>query len=189
MKMKLRFSESEIGDLANGYVEYQESGGVHYRDEEEQVIGFRGKIQGRGYLIRYELYKVADWVLRVYGADTVDRVLENPDASIKISTTQAFTVTDDWEKLMTLTELHGIGQTTASAILHLYDREQYPIFSRRSRWSVGLEREKELSYHLWLEYVAFCRDIANRNGICMRMLDRALWFYSYNNSAGNYDEV
>ena len=187
--MKLRFCESEIDDWANCYTEYQESEGVHYRDEEEQVIGFRGKIQRRGYLTQYELYKVADWVLRVYGVDAVNLAKENPDASIKVSTTQAFTVTDDWEKLMTLTELRGIGQTTASAILHLYDKGRYPILSKPALWSVGDRARDYYPPWLWLEYIAFCRDIANRNGVEMRTLDRALWFYSYDNSAGNYDEV
>ena len=88
--MKLRFCESEIDDLANCYTEYKESEGVHYRDEEEQVIGFRGKIQRRGYLTQYELYKVADWVLRVYGVDVVNFAKENPDASIEVSTTATF---------------------------------------------------------------------------------------------------
>lgn len=180
MKMKLRFCESEIDDLANGYTEYQKSEGVHYPEEEEQVIGFRGRIQGRGYhLTRYELYKVADWVLRVYGGDTVDRVLKNPDASIEVSTRQSFASVDDWEKLMALTELRGIGQTTASAILHLYDKGQYPILSGRALWSVGDSQRDFYPDWLWLEYIKFCRDIANRNGVEMRTLDKALWFYSY----------
>ena len=187
--MRLRFRESEIDDLANGYIEYQESAGVHYRHEEEEVIRFRDDIQGRGHLTQYHLYKVADWVLRVYGMDAVNRAKENPDTSIEVSTTQAFAVTDDWEKLMTLTELRGIGQTTASAILHLYDKGQYPILSGRALWSVGDSQRDYYPDWLWLKYIEFCRDIANRNGICMRTLDRALWFYSYNNSTRNYDEV
>ena len=187
--MRLRFCESEIDDLANGYMEYQESEGVHYPDEEKQVIGFRSKIQGRGCLTQYELYKVADWVLRVYGADTVDRVRDNSETHIELTTRQTFTVTDDWEKLMTLDQLHGIGQTTASAILHLYDKGQYPILSGRALWSVRESRRDCYPERIWLKYIGFCRNIANRNGVEMRTLDRALWFYSYNNSAGNYDEV
>ena len=187
--MRLRFSESDINDLANDYTEYQESAGVHHREIEDRVIEFRDKIQERGYLIKNELHKVSDWISSVYGESTADRTSENADTFIEVNTRQAFTSTDDWEKLQYLMELQGVGQTTASAILHLYDNRQYPIFSQRSRWSVGLERGKNLSYHLWLEYVAFCRDIVNRNGVKMRTLDRALWFYSYNNSARNYHEV
>ncbi len=65
--MKLRFCESEIDDLANCYTEYQEAQGAHHREIEERVIGFRDKIQRRGYLTQYELYQVAHWTLSVYG--------------------------------------------------------------------------------------------------------------------------
>ena len=177
--MRLRFSESDINDLANGYTEYQESKGVHYREREEQVIGFRDDIQGRGCLTKYELYKVADWKLSVYGEDAAELTSKNPDGLIQVTTRQAFTSTDHWEKLMYLTELRGIGQSTASAILHLYDEGQYPILDIHALWSAGLEKKKRTSYPFWLEYIAFCRDIANRNGVDMRTLDRALWFYSY----------
>ena len=103
-------------------------------------------------------------------------------------TRQAFTSTDHWEKVLYLTELRGIGQSTASAILHLYDEGQYPILDIHALWSAGLKKKKRTSYPFWLEYIEFCRDIANRNGVDMRTLDRALWFYSYDNSASNYDE-
>ena len=179
--MKLRFCESEIDDLANCYTEYQEAQGAHHREIEEQVIGFRDKIQRRGYLTQYELYKVADWVLSVYGESTADPTKNNRDAFIEVTTRQAFTATDDWAKLLSLTELCGIGQTTASAILHLYDKRQYPILSKPALWSVGDRARDYYPPWLWLEYIAFCRDIANRNGVEMRTLDRALWFYSYDN--------
>ena len=179
MKMKLRFCESEIDYWANGYTEYQESKGVHYPEKEEQVIGFRDGVQRRGHLTQYELYKVADWVLSVYGDSTADPTLNNRDAFIEVITRQSFTSVDDWEKLMTLKELKGIGQTTASAILHLYDKRQYPILSNPALWSVGDRGRDYYPDWLWLEYIEFCQDIANRNGVEMRTLDRALWFYSY----------
>ena len=184
MEMKLRFCESEIDDLANGYTEHQESEGMHHRERENQVIGFRDGIQRRGYLTKYELYKVAYWKLSVYGEDAAEPTLKNPDDLIRVTTKQAFTSTDDWGKLLSLTEqLRGIGQSAASAILHLYDKGQYPILDVHALWSVGLKKKRRKEYPFWLEYIAFCRDIANRNGVDMRTLDRALWFYSYNNSA------
>ncbi|MYC74981.1 hypothetical protein F4X10_04305 [Candidatus Poribacteria bacterium] len=183
--MKLRFCKSKINYWANRYTECQRPDG---RERENQVIELRCNIQQRGYLTQYELYKVADWVLSVYGGATVDSV-ENPDASIEVSTRQAFTSVDDWEKLMTLTELHGIGQTTASAILHLYDKGKYPILSGRALWSVGDSQRDYYPPRLWLKYIECCRDIANRNRVEMRTLDRALWFYSYDNSARNYNKV
>ena len=172
MEMKLRFSESDINDLANRYTQYQ---GVYYREREQQVIGLRDDIQRRGYLTKDDLHTIAYWKSHRRAALT----LENADAFIEEITTQALTSTDDWGKLLALTKLRGIGQPTASAILHLYDKGQYPILDVRALWSVGDRGRNYYHSWLWLEYIAFCRDIANRNGIDMRTLDRALWFYSY----------
>ena len=138
----------------------------------------RDEIQRRGYLTKDELYKVAYWKTRNIFR-RADFTLKNPRTFIKEITTKAFTYTDDWEKLLSLTELQGIGQATASAILHLYDKGQYPILDIQALWSSGLERVKRVSYPFWLEYIEFCRDVANRNGIEMRTLDRELWWYSY----------
>ncbi|MCY3740345.1 MAG: hypothetical protein OXH00_04940 [Candidatus Poribacteria bacterium] len=177
--MRLRFCESEIDYWANCYTEYQESAGMHHVENEEKVIGFRKEIQRRGHLTQYHLYKVIDWVLSVYGVDAVGSASRNHETLIEISTRQAFTSVDDWEKLMTMTELRGIRQTTASAILHLYDKEQYPILSGRALWSVEEPKRDYYPDWFWLQYIQFCRDIVKRNEIEMRTLDRALWFYSY----------
>ena len=40
-------------------------------------------------------------------------------------TQTAFTAADDWTKLLTLTQLQGIGQPTASAILHLTTKNRF----------------------------------------------------------------
>ena len=178
IKMRLRFCESKIDYWANIYTEYQTPEG---QERENQVIEFQDGIQERGHLIRYELYKVAEWVLSVYGESTADPTLENPDTLIQVTTRQAFTSTGDLEKLQSLTQsgLKGIGQTTASAVLHLYDNGQYPILSKRALWSVGERGRDYYPPWLWLRYIEFCRDIANRNGRDMRTLDRALWRYSY----------
>ena len=174
--MRLRFCESEIEDLAIRYTECQQE---ENREREEQLIGLRKKILRQGHLTKYELYTVALWKLCVYGEDAAEPALKNADDHIKIATRQAFTSRDDWEKLCALTQLQGIGQSVASAILHLYDERQYPILDIHALWSVGRKFRQRSSYPFWPEYIAFCRDIANRNSIEMRTLDRALWRYSY----------
>jgi len=181
MNMKLRFCESEIDYWTTRYTECQHEDN---REREEQLIGFREKILRRGCLTKYELYTVARWKLCVYGEDAAEPTKRNPDDLIEITTRQAFTSRNDWEKLCTLTQLQGIGQSVASAILHLYDKEQYPILDIHALWSVGLKFRQRSSYPCWPKYIAFCRDIANRNSIDMRTLDRALWRYSYDNQEG-----
>ena len=180
--MELRFCEFEINYWANIYTKYQKPRG---KAREQQVIGFRDGIQQRGYLTKEELYKVAYWKTRnMYGKAALTK--KNPDSFIEEVTRQAFTSTNDWDKLKTLirfkrVNVEGIGQPVASAILHHYDKDPYPILDPHALWSAGLEW-KERNYYrrdLWLEYIKFCRDIADRNGIDTRTLDRALWRYSY----------
>ena len=171
MTMNLRFPESEINYWANRYTERQRE---KNRAREEYLTGLKSDIQARGYLIKDELREVARWKSPRRAALT----LENTDDFIKEITEMAFTATDDWTKLLTLTQLQGIGQPTASAILHLYDEGQYPILDIHALWAVGLEWTARASYPFWLEYIQFCRDTANHNGVSMRDLDRALWKFS-----------
>ena len=174
--MRLRFCESEIDDWANRYTECQRESN---REREEQVIGLRDDIRQRGYLTEDELYEVAYWKTKnIFGK--ADLTLENADNFIREITTQAFTSTDDWTKLIVLTQLQGIGQPIASAILHLYDKAPYPILDIHALWSVGLAWRRRSLYprSLWLEYIELCRDLASRNNVSMRHLDRALWKFS-----------
>ena len=176
MNMRLRFCESEIDCWAARYTEYQHE---ENREREEKLIGLRETILRQGYLTPYQLYTVARWKLCVYGEDAAEPTRTNPEDLIMIATRQAFTSSDDWQKLLYLTELKGVGQSVASAILHLYDKEKYPILDIHALWSVGFERRQRRDHPFWPEYIQFCRDIANRNGIEMRKLDRALWRYSF----------
>ena len=171
MEMNLRFSESEIGYWANRYMERQREKG---RTKEQQLIDLKDKVLQRGYLTKEELHKIARWK----SPRRANLTLENTDDFTKEITERAFTATDSWTKLLALTQLRGIGQPTASAILHLFDKGQYPILDIHALWSVGLPWKTRNSYPFWLEYIEFCRDIANRNSVSMRELDRALWKFS-----------
>ena len=175
MRMELRFCESEIDYWADCYTDFQRPSG---RERENQVIGLRDDIQQRSYLTRSELHKVAYWKTRnIFGR--ADLTLRNSENFIQEVTTQAFTSTDHWEKLISLTRLEGIREPTASAILHLYDEEQYPILDIHALGSVGLEWITRNAYPFWSDYVQFCREVANRNSVSMRELDRALWQFSF----------
>ena len=171
--MNLRFPESEIPYWANRYTERQ-------REEncmrEQHLIDLRCDVLVRGYLTKQELHTIARWKSPRRAALT----LENTDTFINEITEGAFTATDAWTKLLTLTQLRGIGQPTASAILHLYDEGAYPILDIHALWSIGRQWKKRVSYPFWLDYIELCRDIANRNSVSMRDLDRALWKYSAN---------
>ncbi len=171
MNMNLRFCESKIDYWANRYTERQRQ---ENRMREQRLIDLRCDVLSRGYLTKDELHEVARWKSPRRAALT----LENTDNFIQEITGGVFTSTDDWTKLLTLTQLQGIGQPTASAILHLYDEGDYPILDIHALWSIGRPWKKRVSYPFWLEYIESCRDIANRNNVSMRELDRALWKFS-----------
>ena len=76
-----------------------------------------------------------------------------------------------------LTELRGVGPPTASVVLHFFHEAPYPIIDFRAMWSLSVD-EYNYSFEFWQEYVDFCRDLAERNNVDIRTLDRALWMYS-----------
>ena len=57
MEMQLRFCESEIGYWANRYMEHHHS--QRQQTAEQELIDLKDEVQGRGYLKKEELYKIA----------------------------------------------------------------------------------------------------------------------------------
>lgn len=169
--MKLRFAESKITHWARQYVDNANEKSMK---NEEEIIGLKCKVQNRGYLTKKELYKVAYWK----STRRPKLVFDNTNEDIQKITTDVFTSDNDSDKLILLTKLKGVGKPISSAILHLLDKDNYPILSKHSLWSCGIEGKQISTYPFWKEYIHFCRDISQRNGVCMRTLDRALWRYS-----------
>ena len=170
--MKLRADlRNSIDEFSFNYVKNQTLGG---RLLEENLIAKAQQIQGRG-MTTQELWEVAYWK-REMGSKMV---LDNPDSLSKSITKQAFDTQDDWEKIVLLRQLRGIGESKASAVLHLYDTEDYPIIDRHALWSVGQKRDFVCDEPLWREFVLVCRELANEYTVKMRTLDRALWRFSY----------
>ena len=169
--MKLRFCESRIEGLAKAYVDDQIKNYRNKRELEERLIALQSTVQEQGCMNFDQLRIVAEWKSH--------RILHHIDRNcpdfVEMITEQAFDAKPAWAKLMTLTALHGVGESVASAILHLFDTADYPIMDRKAEWSVGFDWDSGQIYPLWQEYVNDCREIANKQDIKMRTLDRALW--------------
>ena len=109
---------------------------------------------------------------------------KNPPGHVEQITAEAFSLDDDWGKLEKLISyyggLHGVRQSVASVILHLYDRKRYPILDEHALRSVEIEEEyvHGPEYPFWQEYVDLCRAKATCYDVSMRTLDRALWKFS-----------
>lgn len=165
--MKLRFDESKIQDWANQYGP---------QSMETQFEKLKPRVQKRGYLTKNELGTVARWK-SPRRAGLTER---NDDNYIRDLTSCAFTAKSERTRVRVLTCLDGVALPTASTILHFFHKDRYPILDFRAVWSIGVENYN-YSFSFWWEYVSFCRDLADRNDVDMRTLDRALWQYSKQN--------
>lgn len=128
-----------------------------------------------GYLNYNELYDLVYWKLK-----RSRWINKNSEFFVRKVTGEAFCLDDDWEKLNKLTDLYGVGQSVASAILHLCDEKKYPILDQHALRSIELKEEyvHGPKYPFWQEYVDLCRAKAKYYNVSMRTLDQALWKYS-----------
>ena len=170
-------TQEEILDWEACYIDGQ----TERRQRQEQaVIDIKIAVRARqtldtpgGYLLKDELQEMGQWKHRALPS----HIDKNPPGHVEEITAEAFGLDDDWAKLMKLTALHGVRQSVASVILHLYDRKKYPILDEHALRSVGIQEEyvHGPEYPFWQEYVNLCRAKAERYDVSMRALDRALW--------------
>ena len=166
--MHLRFDESEIESIASRY---------EYPREEEDLIKLRKEILSTGNLDKEQLQMVAKWK----SPRSAGHVNKNSNGYVEEVTSFAFSAKDERSRIEVLTILDGVSWPTASVLLHLFHADNYPILDFRAIWSARSGVPKQYDYLFWKSYVAFCREIAEKNNISMRILDRAMWQYSKEN--------
>ena len=151
---------------------------------EQYLIGLKDTVLTRnshgGYLCKDELYDLVYWK----SSRNAHWINDNCETCVKEITAKAFCLDDDWEKLKTLVCLKGVGVPVASAILHFYDKDDYPIVDKHALCTLG-KNHKKVKYDemFWRKYVKFCRKKAKCHDVSMRTLDRALWKYSESGTA------
>ena len=167
--MKLRFCESEILYRAK---KYSDSAGEGLENEltDKALVN---KVQRQKYLDINLLRNIAKWK----SERRVDLIDKNSESDVKEITGYAFTSSSERVRHGILRCLDGVELPTASAVLHLFHKEPYPIIDKRAMWSIGVEKYN-YSFSCWQKYVSFCRDLSKSNDVDMRTLDRALWQYS-----------
>ena len=130
-------------------------------------------MQEQGYLDKELLKRIARWK----SPRRAGLIEQNDDSYIEDITSFAFSTTSERARIEVLRILDGVEWPTASAILHLFHKDRYPLLDFRAMWSIGLDNYT-YSSSFWSDYTNFCRAIALRNQMDMRTLDRALWQYS-----------
>ena len=79
-------------------------------------------------------------------------------------------------RVLHLISLEGVGVPVASALLHFAFPEIYPILDFRALHSLGdTRRRTQYSPAFWRDYVKRCQRLADRAGVTIRDLDKALW--------------
>ena len=165
--MNLRFPESEIHQWAERYA----SGSTEF-----DFIEIRPTVQEQGHLDKQLLKRVARWK----SPRRAGLIEKNDEDYVKEITSWSFSATNERARIRVLRLLDGVEWPTASAVLHLFHKDPFPILDFRALWSIGIEDYK-YSSAFWLDYLHFCRDLVSRNQVDMRTLDKALWQYSKEN--------
>jgi hypothetical protein len=108
-------------------------------------------------------------------------VRRNAEEFVREATGIALRAQHERLRIEVLTLLDGVSWPTASVILHFFHNERYPIIDRRALWSVSMAAPASYTFNVWWAYVSYCRVLAQKTGLDMRTLDRALWQYSKEN--------
>lgn len=176
MDMQLRFPRAKIQRLSDQYID-----GMRVRDRRltrETTVNVFPSYERRGYLTKDEFLKVCEWK----SPRNPSRCESNDDSTIKEISSLARTTTSDQERIEIWTQLAGIRWPTASVFLHFAFPNRYPILDFRALWSLGVDEPKKAvarcKYPFWSDYARFCRKLARRCGVSMRVLDQALWKFS-----------
>ena len=171
--MQLRFDESQIRYYAEKYLE-------DHPVYDNSVKSIVGEVKARGYLTKSDLIVLSDWT-----GDPRNKLRIEKNSSISIEDITRIALSPDTaepDRINSSLQLYGVGPTIASAILHWFHKDRYPIWSGPARYSVHLNEingpSRDPNPGEWVAYVAFCRCLAKKNKVNMRTLDRALWKYA-----------
>ncbi|WP_446808912.1 hypothetical protein ACH50O_16865 [Methylomonas sp. 2BW1-5-20] len=170
--MQLRFPISEVQQWANKY---------SYPRLETELMGIAPAIQEAGFLTKNQLQDVCTWK----SPRSAGHVANNDEEFVKEVTGFALKTPNMRAAIETLTIIDGVRWPTASVILHLFHRENYPILDFRALWSVKEEVPKQYDFDFWRKFFEYSRQLANEANVTMRVLDRALWQYSKSNQPSN----
>jgi len=161
-------------------------------DKETQnlIDELRRDERSRGRLTKDKLIRIDEW--KTPTLRNQHRILQNSEEEVIKISEDAFSTTDEEEKIKVLTKLKGVGIPTASAILMLTDPSNYGVIDRRA-WEVLslysdelVKSKKSFSSNDWVTYLKILRDLAQkvkrdkvipRDEVTPRDIERTLYLY------------
>jgi hypothetical protein len=164
-----KFNKDKIVDWAQ---KYDECYGPDERDTEERI---KDLLKRQRYLTRKDLRDIMNWKsprIRNYAN-------ENTPAKIKRITLHCFETKDERNRVESLLGqkegLRGVGYPVASTILHFAFPDKYPIMDFRVIRSLGMEQPLVYKFDLWDGYCKKIRNKSEKYGLCIRIVEKALW--------------
>lgn len=150
---------------------------ARYSDDDTPIERIVTEVKERGYLTKPDLITVSIWKSKYRN---VGRVKQNSDNLVEeITRTALYPDTPEFDRINDLCRLRGVSLATASAILHWFHQDPYPIWDQPALATIQFDKDQyKNDLERWGAYVSFCRDIAEQKGVNMRSLDRALWQFS-----------
>jgi hypothetical protein len=131
-------------------------------------------VRARGYYTREEFIEVCAWKT----VRSRPKVSRNTEPAVVKATGLAMSTDSEAARMAALLELDGVGVPTASTLLYCAFPDRYPILDVRALESLGVKPRSQYPLAFWLGYLDACRDLAQRAGVSLRTLDKALWQHS-----------
>jgi hypothetical protein len=170
--MQLRFPPSSIEDLSVQYVAGMRQRDIRLTEQITQNV-FPSYAQ-KGYLTKDEFLTVCEWKT----PRSKSRCASNDSSVIKEISSLVRTTNSEQLRIQVWTLLAGVKWPTASVFLHFVFPTRYPILDFRALWSLSTDVPVQYTFVFWQEYAQFCRALAQRTSVTLRVLDQALWQYS-----------
>jgi len=145
---------------------------------ENEIREWLCKQSGDKYLNKEYFVKLGRWK----SARVTKHYERNDEETIVGTTIAAFREPDELSKINILLDLYGVGVRVASTILNYLHPETFPIFDYhcvKVLAEAGLWKRKtdDFSKQAWLDYVHIMRGLAERLGVHIRDLDKAMFAY------------
>jgi hypothetical protein len=160
----IQFDPAEIQSLSQRY-QYEEDTGA---------LAAGARISQQKKYTRNNLETIYKWKTRGRG---ISRIAANTDAEIADALRLAVAARTERSALAVLLGLVGIAIPVASAVLTVINPKRYTIIDVRALEALGA-KPRIITVGYYLAYLRFCCALALKQQVSLRVLDRALWQWS-----------
>lgn len=159
-------------------IEYSKKYDAKYKGTSDEAVenALKEWFSKHRYLDRGQFIKLGLWKTRRQKKNYESE--ENDDFTVKEITNFALCTKSEIVRIKSLMILRGVSWPVASVILHFAFPNKYPILDFRVIWSLGWKQPKYYTFDFWQKYVNKLRQLLKKYKVSLRVLDKALWYYS-----------